>query len=350
VQQEIAREIADKLRARLTGEERQRVVRNYTENVEAYQLYLRGRYHWNLRTGASLRQAIEYFQKAIDLDPNYALAYSGLADSYSTLEEYTGAPVREMHPLAKAAASRAVELDDSLAEAHASLGLITRKSWQWEDAEREFKRAIELNPNYASAHQWYALWLEVTGRTDEALAELRLAQQLDPLSPTISTNLARRYVMSGELETAVSECRRIIEVSPTYPGAHAAFGLARLKQGRQEDALEEFQKAVELSGRESLPLAALGYGYAVAGRRAEAVAILKELEDRHGVEGGSAYIAWVYAGLGDKEQAFAAMEKEFQKHAGSLPNAMLFFPYLDTLRDDPRFSDLVRRIGLPPRS
>ncbi|MCA1852485.1 MAG: tetratricopeptide repeat protein, partial [Beggiatoa sp.] len=161
VQQEIAREIAERLRAHLTGEERRRVTRNYTENVESYQLYLRGRHHWNKRTAEGLRQAIGYFQQAIERDPNYALAYSGLADSYSNLQEYAGAPLSETLPRARAAALRALEIDDSLAEAHASLGVNYYQSWQWAEAEREYKRAIELNPNDASAHHWYSIWLEV---------------------------------------------------------------------------------------------------------------------------------------------------------------------------------------------
>jgi eukaryotic-like serine/threonine-protein kinase len=348
VQQEIAREIAERLRARLTGEERRRITRNYTENVEAYQLYLRGRHHWNKRTAEGLRQAIDYFQQAIDRDPNYALAYSGLADCYSNLQGYAGAPPREMRPRARAAALRALEIDDSLAEAHASLGLNSHQSWQWAEAERELKRAIELNPNYASAHQWYSLWLEVMGRSDEALGENRRAQELDPLSPIINTNFARFYMLRGEVDTAINECRKVIELSPNFPQAHVILGLAYQQQGRHEEAIAELQKAVELSGRGNLPLGALGYSYAVAGRRSEALAVLKELEDKYARgESMGASVAWIHTGLGDKDQAFASLEREFQERGASLTNGILIYPFFDTLRSDPRYADLRRRMGLP---
>jgi serine/threonine-protein kinase len=348
VQQEIARDIAERLRARLTGEERRRVTRNYTENVEAYQLYLRGRYHWNKRTAEGLRQAIEYFQEAIDHDPNYALAYSGLADCYSNLIGYAGAPSSEMVPQARSAALRALEIDASLAEAHASLGLIYYQSWQWGESERELKRAIELNPNYASAHHWYSNWLEVMGRSDEALGEIRRAQELDPLSPIINTNLARNYLMRGELDAAINQCRKVVELSPNLPQAHTCLALVYQKQGRNEEAIAEMQKAVELSGRAALQFGALGYGYAVAGRRSEALAILRDLEGRYvRREAKGGWIALIYAGLGDKDQAFQWLERDFQERSGVLAGNILFFPYLDTLRSDPRYADLLRRMGLP---
>jgi TolB-like protein/Flp pilus assembly protein TadD len=348
VQQEIAREIAGRLRARLTGEERRRVTRNYTENVEAYQLYLRGRHHWNRRTEEGMRQAIRYFQQAIDLDPNYALAYSGLADSYSNLQGYPGVPASETRSRARAAALRALEIDASLAEAHASLGLHYYQSWRWAESERELKRAIELNPNYATAHHWYCLWLEVMGRSDEALGEIRRAQELDPLSPTINTNLARHYLKRGELDSAVNGCRKVIELSPNFPDAHRILALTYQKQGRHEEAIAELQKAAELSGRSSGTLGALGYGYAVAGGRSEALAILRELEDRYARrEAHGASIAWIHAGLGDKDQAFAWLERNFQEGGGTLVNYILINPYLDTLSGDPRYADLLRRMGLP---
>jgi Flp pilus assembly protein TadD len=348
VQQEIAREIAERLRVRLTGEERRRVTHNYTENVEAYQLYLRGRYHWNKRTAEGLRQAVDYFQQAIDRDPNYALAYSGLADCYSNLQGYAGAPAREMRPRARAAALRALEIDDSLAEAHASLGLIHYQSWQWAEAERELERAIELNPNYPSAHQWYSLLLEVLGRFDEALSEGRRSQELDPLSPIINTNLARFYLVRGDPDAAISECRKVIEITPSFPQSHVILALAYQRQGRHEESIAELRQGVELSGRGHLPLCALGYGYAVAGRRSEALAILKELEERYAsgeVMGGM--IAWIYAGLGDRDRAFAALERELQDRGGTVTSAILIYPYFDTLRSDPRYAALLRQMGLP---
>ena len=210
-----------------------------------------------------------------------------------------------------------------------------------------FKRAIELNPNYASAHQWYGLWLEVMGRSNEALGEHRRAQEVDPLSPIINTNLARNYLMRGDLDAAINGCRNVIELNPNFSQAHVILALVYQKQERNEEAIAEFQKAVELSGRGSLPLGALGYGYAVAGRRSEALAILRELEDKYGRrEAAGSSIAWAYAGLGHKDQAFAWLEREFQDR-GNLPNAILLYPYLSTLRGDPRYADLLRRMGLP---
>jgi eukaryotic-like serine/threonine-protein kinase len=347
LQQEIAREIAGRLRARLTGEERRRVTRNYTENVEAYQLYLRGRYHWNKRTAEGFRQAIEYFRQAIDRDPNYALAYSGLADCYSNLERYAGAPPSEGQPRARAAALRAVEIDDSLSEAHASLGFVYYQSWQWAEAERALKRAIELNPNYASAHQWYGLWLDVMGRFDEAAEEGRRAQELDPLSQVINVNLAVYFFRRGELDAAINQCRKVIELYPNAPDPHLTLGHVYWRQGLREEAIAEFERAAELSGRRA-SYVPLGYAYAVAGRRSEALAILREVEDRYARgEARGAQIAYIYAGLGDKDQAFAWLERDFQARSGVLAGSMIFYPYLDTLRSDPRYADLLRRMGLP---
>ena len=344
VQQEIAREITERLRVRLTGEERQRVTRNYTDNVQAYQLYLRGRYHWNKRNPESLRKGIEYFQQAIDLDPNYALAYSGLADSYSHLVDGPAGPTSDVVPRARAAALRALEIDDSLAEAHASLGMIYSRSWLWADAEREYKRAIELNPNYASAHQWYGIWLEVMGRSDQALGEHRRAQELDPLSSIISANLARIYMMRGELDSAINEGRKIAELNPDSP-PHGILGQIYLKQGRNEEAIAEFEKGAR---RNPNGPATLGYGYAVTGRRSEALAIVNELEDRYARrEFRAEWIAYVYAGLGDKDQAFIWLERAFQERSGTLQQALQIFSWLDKLRDDPRYADLLRRMGLP---
>jgi serine/threonine-protein kinase len=348
VQQEIAREIAEKLRGRLTGDEQRRVTRNYTQNVEAYELYLRGRYHWNKRTAVGLRQAIDYFRQAIERDPNYALAYSGLADSYSNLQGYAGVPASEVVPRARAAALRSLEIDDSLAEAHASLGLIYYSLWQWEESERELRRAIELNSNYASAHHWYCLWLEAMGRTDEALEEIRRAQALDPLSPSFNSNLARHYFKRNQFDRAVNECRKVIELNPNFPDAHRVLALVYQKQERHDEAIAEFQKTVEVTGGVSNALGALGYGYATGGRRPQALAIVRELEDKHARrEAHGAMIAMIYAGLGEKDQAFAWLEKGFQDGGSTMVNIITLFPFLDTLRSDPRYADLLRRMGLP---
>jgi tetratricopeptide (TPR) repeat protein len=237
-----------------------------------------------------------------------------------------------------------LEIDDSLAEAHASLGLSYQHAWQWEEAEREYKRAIELNPNYATAYHWYGIWLDYMGRFDEAMAAHRRAQELDPLSQAISQNLVVYHLRSGDFDAALNEARKNKELNPNLGGEHWILAFVRLKQGRHEEAIAEMQKAVERAGSPNL-----GHVYGVAGRRSEALAIVKELEDRYAkgdVRGAG--IAFVYAGLGDKDQAFAWLERDFQERSILLANAMIFQPFLlDTLRDDPRYADMLRRMGLP---
>jgi serine/threonine protein kinase/Flp pilus assembly protein TadD len=346
IKQAVAREVTEKLRLRLSGEEQQRLVKRDTTNAEAYQSYLRGRYYWNKRTADGLRKAIEQFQQATDKDPNYALAYVGLADSYLLLEYYAGTPASET--LAKAYAERALQLDETLAEAHASLGLINDFLWQFGEAEKEYKRAISLNPNYPTTHHWYSRHLRGLGRLNEALAEIKRAQELDPLSSIISENVALIYLLKNDLNSAVEQCKRIIELDPSFPAAHDELGWVYLKQQRYEEATAEFQKAVESSGRASLYLGDLGYYYAVTGRRPDTLAILKELEERYARhEAIGLNLAGVYAGLGDKDQAFAWLERNFQQRGGVLPEIIWRFSFED-LRSDPRYADLVRRMGLQP--
>jgi len=346
VQQEISREISERLRTKLSGEEQRQLTRRDTSNPEAYAFYLKGRYYWNKRTAANIRKAMEQFQQAADKDPNYALAYVGLADCYSLLEWYGGTSASETLPKAKAFAERALQLDSSLAEAHTSLGYTYNELWQWEKAEAELKRALELNPNYPTGHQWYGLFLLDQGRFDEALNEARRAQELDPLSLIIGQNLAQTHLVRGDLNLAIAEARKLIDLDPRYARGHLQLGLAFLKQGNHLEAVGETRKAVDLSERERSTSAGLGYVYAVAGRRAEALAILKELEakyERHEVLGQD--LAAVYAGLGDKDQAFAWLEKDFQAHSGLLVRTRWLLPF-ESLRSDARYADLRRRMGL----
>src|SRR5712692_8431786 len=347
VQQEISREISERLRTKLTGEEQKQLTRRETTNAEAYQFYLKGRYYWNKRTADNIRKAIEQFQQAADKDPNYALAYVGLADSYSLLEFYAGTPASETSPKAKAFAERALQLDNSLAEAHTSLGYAYEELWQWEKAEEEFKRALKLNPNYPTAHHWHGNVLLDTGRFDEALIEAKRAQELDPLSLAISQNVSQTYLARGDVNSAIVAARKIIELDPRYPRGHMYLGFAYLKQGNYADANAELRKAVDLPERDRSVPGALGYGYAVSGRRVEALAILKELEEKYGRhEAVGQDLAAVYAGLGDKDQAFAWLEKDFQARSGLLPRVRWYVPY-ESLRSDPRYTDLLRRMGLP---
>jgi len=345
VKQALVREVTEKLRLKLTGEQQQRLTQRDTSNPEAYQFYLRGRYYWNKRTAENLAKALEQFQQAADKDPNYALAYVGLGDSYVLLENYAGTPANETLPKAKAFAERALQIDDSLAEAHTSLGYVYNNLWQWKEAEDEFKRAIALNPNYPTAHHWYSLYLLDAGRVAEAKAEIKRAHELDPLSLIIGTTLTYAYLAEGDANFAAAQSKKVVDLDPSFPRGHEYLGLALLKDRRYPEAIAELEKAVELSGRERWPLRDLGYGYAISGKRAEADAVIKELVGKY--EKGQAIgqdLAAVYAGLGDKDQAFAWLEKDFQTRSGLL-GWIRWTPAFESLRSDPRFTDLLRRMG-----
>lgn len=348
VKQDIAREITEKLRLRLSGEERKHLTGRDTTNAQAYQFYLRGRYYWNKRTGDGIRRAMDEFQKAIEYDPAYALGYVGLADCYSLLEENAGVPASESLPKARAAVDRALQIDDSLAEAHTSSAMIYQHLWRWAEAEEEYRHSIRLNPNYPTAHQWYSNYLFAMRRFDDSLREGKRAQELDPLAPIISHNVAFVYLLMNDLDSAIEESKRILELAPSFPPSLNDLGWAYLKQRRYEEATAQFQKAVESSGRASASLSNLGYCYAVTGRRAEALVLLKELEERYGQgEAIGTFLAGVYTGLGDKDHALALLERDFQQHSGQLPTITFWISLWD-LRNDPRYADLVRRMGLEP--
>ncbi len=347
VKQDISREITDKLRLRLTGDEQKEISKRDTTNAEAYQFYLRGRYHWNKRTGVELKKAIEEFQQAIDRDPNYALAFTGLADCYMLLEQYAGVPSSETAPKARAAAERAIAIDDSLAEAHTSMAFHYHQSWQWAESEKEFERAISLNPNYPTARHWYQILLEALGRDDEAFAQIKRALELDPLSPVLEANIGEAYVKKGDLDSAMEHANRLVQLDPNFPLAHHIQGLVYLRQRRYAEAITEIQKDVT-NDRSAYSLQYLGYACAMAGRRDEAGAVLKELEGMYNKrESLAQYQAAVYAGLGDEDQAFAWLEKGFQARSATLV-FVVFDLTFDPLRSDPRYVDLLRRMGLRP--
>lgn len=348
VKQAITREVTENLRLRLSGEQQQQLTRRDTTNAEAYQFYLRGRYYWNKRTADGLEKAINEFQQAIDRDPNYALGYVGLADCYLLLEDYADVPANEALPKARAAVERALQIDETLAEAHTSLASVYEESWNWKKSEEEYKRAISLNPNYPTARHWYSIHLKVTGRLDDALTEIKRAQELDPLSVIINHNVAVTYLVKNDLDLAIEQFKKAIELDPSFPAVHQYLGFAYLKQRRYDDAVAEFQKAVELSRGLSRMLGGLGYCYAVTGRRAEASKILKELEEKYNNRESTAVpLAVLYAGLGDKNQAFAWLEKAVQQRTGDVYD-ITWFSAFDDLRSDPRYTDLVRRMGLQP--
>ena len=347
LQSEIAKDVSTKLKSKLSGADEAKVTKTSTANPEAYQAYLKGRYYWNRRTAENLKKAIEQFKTATDRDPNYALAYAGLADCYGLLPEYAGTPTSEAIPQAKAYAERAIAIDDQLAEAHASLGLIYQKLWKWAEAEREYKQAIELNPNYATSYHWYSVLLRNLGRVDESAQMIEKAKELDPLSIVIGSNVSQIYMIQKDFKAMAENSLKLIELDPNSSGGYSYLGFAYLKLGRETEAIANFEKADELNNRASISLSTLGYGYAVTGKRSEANAIIKELEERYArKESGGGRIAQVYAGLSDKDKAFEWLEKDFQSRSGELPDIRWTIPY-ESLRDDPRFKDLLKRMGLP---
>ena len=312
LQSEIAKDVSTKLKSKLSGADEAKVTKTSTANPEAYQAYLKGRYYWNRRTTENIKKAIEQFKTATDLDPNYALAYSGLADCYVLLNQFAGTPTSETFPQAKTYATRAIAIDDQLAESHVSLGRSIENLWQWAEAEQEYKRAIELNPNYATAYHWYSMLLRKLGRFDEATVMMKRAKEVDPLSSGISINLAEIYQIQNDYKSGVEDTLKVIELDPSFSGAYQYLGLLYLKQGRKTEAIANLEKAVELSNRDGLALMALGYGYGVTGKPTEANAILKELEEKYArKELIAMYVSGVCAGLGEKDKAFEWLEKGF---------------------------------------
>src|SRR5215510_13994352 len=345
VQQEISREISERLRTKLSGEEQRQLTRRDTSNPEAYAFYLKGRYYWNKRTADNIMKAIEQFQQAADKDPSYALAYVGLADCYTLLEVYLGTPASETLPKAKAFAKRALQLDNSLSEAHTSLAYAYDQLWQWENAEEEFKRSIELNPSYPTAHQWYGLLLLNEGRLEEALTETRRAQELDPLSLIIGQGVAQAYLAHGDTNSSIEQSRKVIDLDPRYPRGHQQLGLDCLKQGNYSEAITELLKAVDISGAKSTyAMAFLGYALAKAGKEAEARAVLEGLLKS---SADPYHIALVYNGLGEHGEALAWLERAYVQRS----TGMVFLkvePKWNNLRSDSRFQDLLRRVGFAP--
>jgi TolB-like protein/Flp pilus assembly protein TadD len=345
VQEEISREISEKLKLRLTGQQKRLLMKRYTDNTEAYYAYLKGRYSWNQRTTEGFKQGIEYFQQAIKIDANFALAYAGLADCYSLLNSYSVLPPKESAPLIKAAAMQALQIDDELAEAHASLGHVKMMhDWDWPGAEWEFKRAVELNPNYATAHHWYALYLMAMGQFQEALDELKQAQRLDPLSLIINTVLGAYFYYAREYDKAIEQCRETLKLNPNFHVAYGIIGQAYTQKGMYPEAIAELQKARSLSSEpESLSL--LGYTYAVAGQRSKArkaLNQLKQLSRQRYIK--PAFIALIYIGLAEQEQALSWLERAYRDR-NELMLTLKVDPRLDIIRLNPRFTKLLKRVG-----
>ena len=346
VESEIAKTIADTLQAKLSGSELHAIAARPTENSEAHQLYLKGRFFWNKRTGNDLKKSIAYFEQAIAADPNYALAYAGLADGYVLLPGYTAGLPREYYPKAKAAAKKALELDDTLAEAHTTLAMaIWNFDFDFAQANREFQRAIELNPNYATAHQQYGNnTLSALGRFDDAISEGKRAVELDPLSSVINSDLGADYLYADRYDDAVAQYRKLLEMDPGYYFGHFMLGQALEMKGARDAAIVEYQKATALNDDPTV-LGVLGRAYGLAGNRAEAQKILDQLKALAKGRYVTAYsFAVVYLGLGDKEEALRWLEKSYEDHAGADIGWIRVDPLLDPLRSEPRFEALAEKI------
>jgi serine/threonine-protein kinase len=349
VESDIAKTIADTLQAKLTGSEKRAIAAQPTENSEAHEFYLKGRYFWNKRTANNLKTAISYFQQAIDKDPNYALAYAGLADSYGLLPDFSAGSPQESFPPAKTAAKKALALDDTLAEAHTSLAhVLYLYDLDFDGSTREFRRAIELNPNYATAHHWLGVGpLVQSSRFDDAIAECKRAVELDPLSLINNADLGNTYSSARRYDEAIEQLRKTLEMDPGFYYAHWVLGLAFEAKGALDAAIEEYQKARALN-EDPQVLALLGHAYASSGNKTEAVKILEQLKELSKQRYVSAYsLAIVYLGLGDKEEALRWLEKSYQDRAGDVLRYIRVDPLLDPLRGDPRFEELVTKVFAP---
>jgi len=345
VQQEIARNISERLRLRLSAEEKTKLAQAVPGSADAYQLYLKGRYQWNKGTEDSIRNSIQYFQQAIEKDASYALAYAGLADAYSGIAEAYLPPL-EVMPKAKEAANRALQLDPALPEAHTALGVILRDfDWDWAGAEREFKRAIESNPNYADAHHQYGWFLGDVGRNAEARREMGLAQQLDPLSLFIAVDSNVPYYLAREYDRSIEQSRKVLEFDPSFYLAHYTVGWASIQKRDFATAYAELQKARSLEDKPWI-IGTLGYAYAAAGDSKRARAVLKELNQLAQSRRVTPFwLAMIYMALGDKNQAFKLLDRCYEERSFWL-GWLKTDPALDPLRSDPRYTDLLRRIGL----
>ena len=349
VEDSISQQMVEALLLNLTGEEQRQVTRHYTENVEAYQLYLKGRYFQDKMTTEGLKKSIDYFQQTTEHDPKYARAFAGLAESYILLAVHSDMPPQDSSQKAKTAAMRALEIDDAIAEAHTALAHVRFfYDWDWSGAESEFKRAIELSPNYPRAHNFYASYLIVMGRYQEAISEVKRAQGLAPVSLPINVQVARVFYFAREYDEAIEQCRKVLEMDPNYGGARQFLGRSYKQKRMYEEALTELQKARGFLAGNAEVLSLIGYTYAVSGRRIEAQTTLGELQGLSKQRYVSPYhMAMVYAGLGERDAAFLWLEKAYADREGRM-TILKCAPEFDSLHADPRFPDLLRRIGLAP--
>jgi TolB-like protein/Tfp pilus assembly protein PilF len=348
IQDEISGEISEKLRLKLTRAEKKRLTKRETVDAEAYRLYLKGRHHWNKWTEEGFYKAIEYFQQAVEKDPSYALAYTGLADSYVLLGWNSYLPPKDAFPKAKRAAMGALRLDPDLGEAHTSeAAVLWLHDWRWPEAGSEFQRSLALSPSHPTASHWYAEYLMTMGRHAEAIEQMKKSQELDPLSLIISVAIGWAFYMGRKYDEAIEQFRRTVELDPNYPVTHWILGLVLRKMGRYEMAIAEGEKGVKLSGGSPLMKAALAQTLATAGRRKEAIQILDELMELAKQKYVASYfLAGIHAGLEEQDRAIEYLENSYKEHSHWLMYLHMD-PGMDGLRPNPRFQDLLRSVGLP---
>jgi TolB-like protein/DNA-binding winged helix-turn-helix (wHTH) protein len=348
LQSEIARTIADEIQVKITPQERVRLATTRVVDPAAHEDYIKGRFYWNKRTEEGLKRGIQYFQQAIDIEPNYAEAYDGLADCWQGLAWYGYMPSKDGFLRARAAATKALELNGSMAEAQATLAHVSANyDFDWKAAEDGYRRAIALNPNYATAHHWYADLLSAMGRPEQAIAESQRARELDPLSPLINAWLGWRYQFARRYDQAIVEYRKALDLDPSFAPAHLLLGQAYEEKKMLKEATAELEQAVKLSGGGAVYLASLAHAYGVAGSRSDALKLIRQLENLAAQQRVSSYdVALAFVGVDDKDQAFSWLEKAVSDHAGRL----MFLnvePRFDSVRSDPRYAELARRLGFP---
>jgi adenylate cyclase len=348
IQEEIALAIIDALKVKLLGNEKAVLKKRYTDNVEAYQLYLKGRL-WNRRTADGFKSAIGYFKKAIELDEDYAVAYSGLADYHVLLGFYEAVPPNVAGEKAKAFAQKAIELDDTLAETHASYGAtLGTFEWNWTEAREQYRKAIEINPNYLAAYQYYAVNLSIEGRFEEVFEKTKRSLEIDPLLPIVNANLAWLYYLARDYQKAAEQARLTIEIEPSHFSAYWVLGVTHAQQKRFDEAIVALQNSVNLSGNRPFVVAELARVFAQSKQKAEAKKILKKLEEASKEN----YIsplnyAKIHLGLGNTDKVFEFLEKGFEQRACRLPWLMIDAQF-DSLRADERFVNLLEKIGISP--
>jgi TolB-like protein/DNA-binding winged helix-turn-helix (wHTH) protein/Flp pilus assembly protein TadD len=348
LQNSVARSVADQIKVTLTAEQRTRLTAEHKVNPEGYDAYLKGRFYWNKRTSDAMLKAAAYFQQAIEKDPGYGAAYSGLADSNSGLVWHGFVSPAEALPKAYEAALKAIEVDPGSAEAHASLALVLHHRFDWQRAEAEFRRAIQLDAQYPNAHHWYGDYLSVNGRHAEALREAKQAADLDPLNLMIGTWVGLRYYLARDYDHAIEQCRNALELDPYFGAAHLVLGQSYMQKGLLNQAMDELQKAATLSGNSPLYIAQMAVADAMGGKKSQALLILRELKETSRKRYVSPYgIAQVYAALNEKEEAFKWLHTAYDEHAVWLAYVAVD-PVFDGFRSDPRFTRLLVELGLTP--